>query len=219
MMRKLILALALPLVVALATVTSAFAAGVPLMKGVKDADELATLVEKSLARDSWGNSQLDADRCRKNGSCATPNHYFNGIRQKHPSAKLENLNELPQYLRSLEKKPGPAGVWQMSRLLVSGDDVRYDAAGWKRPFHKDEVAWMDLNTGETILAGDCGNVVGELIKRIVRRVPPPARRLAAIPPVRRDLPAVASPVYPIFGRIPEAFCPPRGAISTPVKRC
>jgi len=223
MVRKLI-SWALPLAVVLAITTSAFAAGVPLMKGLKDADELAGLVEKSLKRDAWGNSQLDPDRCQKNGSCATPNHYFTGIRKKHPSAKLESVGELPRYLRSLEKKSAPTGVWQMSRLLVNGEDIRYDDTGWKRPFHKDEVAWTDLNTGETILAGDCGNVVGELVKQVARRVPPPARRFAVIPqlPTRSAPPvAVPSAIYPVFGRVPRAFCPSAGGAPTgiPVKRC
>ena len=100
-------------------------------------------------------------RCKKNGSCATAHNYFGGIQEAHPSAKLGNIAELPRYLRSLVKQPAPAGEWHLSRLLVRGDTHTYDATGWKRAFLHGEQVWVDINTGELILAGDCGNVVGK----------------------------------------------------------
>lgn len=143
--------------------------GMPLMKGFKSPAELATLVEASLKADSTGSRVLDPARCKRSGSCATAQDYFNGIRAAHPSARLEEIAELPRYLRSLVKKLTPAGEWQMSRLLVKGETHRYDGTGWHRAFFKGEEVWFDVNTGEPILAGECGNVVGKLL------VSPPAR--------------------------------------------
>ncbi len=159
-MRNLVVAL---LALALAALTNpAFTAGtgMPMMKGLKNPTELAALVESSLKSDSTGRKLLDPARCKKNGSCATAHDYFYGIQTKHPSAKLGDIAELPRYLRSLTKQPAPAGEWQLSRLLVRGESYTYDAEGWKRPFLQGESVWVDTNTGEPILAGDCGNVVG-----------------------------------------------------------
>lgn len=143
--------------------------GMPLMRGIKSPTDLAGLVENSLKADPAGSRVLDPARCKRSGSCATAQDYFNGIRFAHPSAKLEEITELPRYLRSLVKKPAPAGEWQVSRLLVEGNTHRYDAVGWHRAFFKGEDVWFDVNTGEPVFAGDCGNVVGKLL------VSPPAR--------------------------------------------
>lgn len=135
--------------------------GMPMMKGLKSPAELATLVEASLKRDPKGSVQLDPARCNRDGSCATARDYFDGIRTAHPSAKLGDIAELPRYLRSLVAKPAPQGTrWHMSRLLVSGTSHTYDAIGWTRAPLAGEQFWYDVNTGEPILAGDCGNVVG-----------------------------------------------------------
>lgn len=144
--------------------------GMPLMKGIKSPSELATLVETSLKADPAGSRVLDPTRCKKSGSCATAQDYFNGIRIAHSSANLEELTELPRYLRSLVKKPAPAGEWQVSRLLVKGETHRYDATGWHRAFFKGEDVWFDVNTGEPVFAGDCGNVVGKPLVSLPTRV-------------------------------------------------
>ncbi len=149
---------------AMALVGPAYAVGtgMPMMKGLENPDELATLVDRSLANDSTGKKQrLDPAQCRKNGSCATAHDYFFGIKTAHPSAELGNIAELPRYLRSLVKQPAPDGQWHISRLLVRGDKHTYDAKGWKRAFLQGESVWVDVNTGEPILAGDCGNVIGD----------------------------------------------------------
>lgn len=145
------------------TISSARATGtgMPMMEGLKNPTELATLVEKSLAIDPSGKKQLDPARCKQNGSCATAYDYFYGIGLAHQSAKLENIAELPRYLRSLKSQPHPAGKWHLSRLLVRGEQHTYDAKGWTRAFSSGEIVWNDVNTGEHILAGDCGNVIGE----------------------------------------------------------
>ncbi len=137
--------------------------GAPLMEGIKNPTQLAELVERSLKSDPTGHKLLDPTQCRKNGSCATPRTYFVGIRGAHPSAMLGDIADLPRYLRSLVPEPAPAGDYHMSRLLVHGMQHRYDAIGWHRRFFKGEVAWCDPNTGEPVLAGKCGNVVGAVM--------------------------------------------------------
>jgi len=159
-MKTIVVGLALAIA---ALANSAFAAGtgMPMMKGLKNPTELATLVENSLKSDPTGKSLLNPARCKKDGSCATAHDYFFGIQTAHPSAKLGNIAELPQYLRSLVKQSAPAGEWHISRLLVRGNTHTYDAKGWKRAFLQGESVWVDVNTGELILAGDCGNVIGD----------------------------------------------------------
>ena len=135
--------------------------GMPLMEGVKTPTDLAALVERSLKADKTGRRILDRKLCKATGSCSTARDYFIGIKMVHPDAHLGTIAELPRYLRSLVRQPPPKGEWQMSRLLVKGDSHRYDATGWHRAFLKGEAAWYDVNTGEPVLAGACGNVVGK----------------------------------------------------------
>lgn len=156
---------------ALANAAYAAPTGMPLMKGFKSPTELAGLVEKSMKVDPTGSQVLDPVRCKRSGSCATAQDYFKGIKLAHPSAALGDIAELPRYLRSLVQKPAPEGQWQVSRLLVKGDTHRYDAVGWHRAFFKGEDVWFDVNTGEPILAGECGNVVGKPVAP-PRAVPP-----------------------------------------------
>lgn len=151
----------LPLLVAFSSKAHAAGTGMPMMEGLKNPTELAALVEESLKSDPTGKKLLDPARCKKNGSCATAYDYFYGIGLAHPSAKLENIAELPRYLESLRSDPAPEGKWHLSRLLVRGEQHTYDAKGWTRAFFSGETVWSDRNTSERILAGDCGNVIGE----------------------------------------------------------
>lgn len=155
---KAVLALA---IAALASSAFATGTGMPMMKGLKDPTELASLVDSALQRDPTGKTLLDAARCKKSGSCASAYNYFYGIQKRHPNAKLEDIAELPRYLRSLVEQPAPAGVWQISRLLVHGSTYTYDPTGWHRAFLQGEKVWSDVNTGEPTLAGNCGNVIGD----------------------------------------------------------
>lgn len=158
--------------------------GMPMMKGLKNPTELATLVERSLASDPTGKKLLDPARCKRDGSCATAYDYFHGIQIAHPSAKLGDIAELPRYLRSLVKQPAPEGEWNMSRLLVKGEKRTYDHMGWHRAFFKGEDAWDDPNTGEHILAGFCENVVGSQRSPVAEKVTPVKVRGAASAPVK-----------------------------------
>ena len=162
-MRKCIL---LPLALALAVLAftgSAHASGQPLMKGLMGPADLASRIESSISRDPSGNSHIDERACSETGSCATPYMYYYGINKSHSSARLGGVSELPRYLRSLSQRKAPQGEWQMSRILVDTSGSRYDATGWHRAFAPGESVWDDPNTGEHILAGDCGNVVGQQV--------------------------------------------------------
>lgn len=168
------------------SVAQAAGTGMPMMKGLKNPTELATLVDRSLKSDPTGKKLLDSARCKKDGSCATAHDYFQGIQRAHPSAKLGNIAELPRYLRSLVKQPAPAGEWYMSRMLVRGEKHTYDHAGWKRAFFKGEFVWDDPNTGEHILAGDCGNIVAP---RPIKPEVPPEKMVVTCAKVHITVPA------------------------------
>lgn len=179
-MKSIVVVLAL----AIAALANAAGTGMPMMKGLNTPTDLAALVDKALQRDATGHSLLDAARCKRDGSCATAHDYYHGIRLAHPSAKLDNIAELPRYLRSLVKQPAPSGEWFMSRILVRGEKRTYDHLGWHRAFFKGEDAWSDVNTGEYILAGFCENVV-EAQKSPVAEKETPIKirdRTPAIPP-------------------------------------
>lgn len=165
--------------------------GMPMMKGLKSPTELAALMDRSLASDPTGKKLLDPVRCKKDGSCATAHDYFRGIQRAHPSVQLGNIAELPRYLRSLVKQPAPEGEWYLSRMLVRGEKHTYDHAGWKRAFFKGEAVWDDPNTGEHILAGDCGNIIAPRPS-----APPPPRPAPPPPPVVPPPPATP-PAVPL----------------------
>lgn len=139
------------------------AIGGPLMKNIGSPDKLAVLVESALKTDPTGNSHLNEEMCRKLGSCASAYSYFYGIRTTHPdtASRLKKVSDLPKYLRSLRRNPAPSGDWLMSRILISHNNKRsYDYGTWHRTFHLGEAVWDDPISGDHILAGDCGNVVG-----------------------------------------------------------
>ncbi|MGD0328246.1 MAG: hypothetical protein ABSB00_00855 [Minisyncoccia bacterium] len=199
MKKSIVIVVVLALAIALlANVMHAAGTGMPMMKGLKNPTELAALVESSLTSDPAGNKLLNPARCRKDGSCATAHDYFYGIQLAHPSAKLGDIADLPRYLQSLVQQPAPTGEWQISRLLVRGEKHTYDARGWHRAFLKGESVWADPNTGEFILAGDCGNVIGAAPTRPQTPLPP---RLIAPPP---SPPLTTPPPTPAM---PTSGCP------------
>lgn len=169
-MAVIIAMLALAAATLWASPVQAAGTGMPMLKSMASPLELAKYVEDSLKVDSTGNKILDLERCKKNGSCATARDYFIGISKAHPSAKLGSITELPRYLRSLVMQPAPKGQWYMARLLVKGNQHKYDGTGWHREFFEGEVVYDDPNTGEHILASACGNVVGVLFKQEPPRV-------------------------------------------------
>lgn len=141
--------------VALLVANSAFPAGMPMMPRVGN-EVLATRIQELLKQDPSGSRKLK-------GSLATPENFFDAIREYHPSANLNDLGELAEYIRSLVKRPAPEGRYRMARILSTKNGGKLDLEGWTRAFLPGEQAYYDPNTGEPILAGDCGNVVGKRI--------------------------------------------------------
>jgi hypothetical protein len=125
------------------------------MKGLKGPEELADLVDASLKKDSSGNSKLDAARCKLNGSCATANDYFNGIREKHPSSGLQDVSQLSRYIRGL-KNALAKGEFYSARMVGNHLDMK---SGFHRVLAPGEYAWYDTQTGESILMENCGNIM------------------------------------------------------------
>ncbi|MBU4479945.1 hypothetical protein KKG48_00675 [Patescibacteria group bacterium] len=138
--------------------STCFSAGLPFYKAKplerQNLNEvLSNLIQKSLELDPNGNKPLFDGHI-------TPKMFLEVIQKNYPSSKLEAVEELPQYLRSLEKRPAPQdGEHRLVRIVKDSKGVRLDSVGWQRKFYLDEFVWFDINTGEDILSGYCANVI------------------------------------------------------------
>lgn len=146
-------------------VVAANAAGVPMMHRITPNDKadqvLARLISDALEKDPKGTAVIDGS------VCTTPQHFLRAIREYHPGAQVRNVQELPTYVRSLQRRSAPEGTFRMSRMLYEergdAEQCRLDQKGWTREFSDGEFAWYDTNLGKPVLAGDCANVVGDRI--------------------------------------------------------
>lgn len=136
-----------------------FGAGLPMMYRITPEDNanlvLSGLIIESLERISNGSGMIQGSEC------TTPNHYFEAIKKYHPSAVINSVDELPAYIRGLhqQKMSDVSAPRKLSRILFSKSECKLDLEGWSREIRPDESVWVDPNTGEIILAGDCMNVV------------------------------------------------------------
>jgi len=128
--------------------------GAPLMKGLSGPEELADLIDKSLAKDSSGDTLLDAARCKLNGSCATPNDYLTGFHVWHPNVSV-TLEGLAKYIRGLHKATAD-GEYYSARMVGRHLDL---TSGFKRKLMQGEYAWFDTQTGDAMLFSNCGNIM------------------------------------------------------------
>lgn len=141
------------------------AAGLPMMNEITPANKaniiLAQLIAKSIEQDPFGEAVIEGSKC------TTPNHFLEAIKSYHPEALLENVAELPVYIRSLQSRPVPPVEFQMSRILYSRngdvDKCVLDINGWTRTVDNPELAWFDSNLGKPVLAGNCSNVIGDTV--------------------------------------------------------
>lgn len=120
---------------------------------------IAELIEASLKKDASGNSKLDAVKCKKDGSCATPNNYLVSFQAHDPHGGW-TLENLAAKLRTLVKNCDLPGVYQMDRISrVTG---RTDVNGMSRTLDakNGECAWVNPETGLPVLAQKCANPVG-----------------------------------------------------------
>lgn len=127
--------------------------------GAPNPQSLAELVEASHKKDPTGKTMLDAAKCKKDGSCATPNDYLVMFREMDPKAreKLKSVADVPAFLRRLVKEPGRQGQYHSSCLKPDGHGWTPVLRCFVRPFHQGEGAWIDPDTKEVILLEDCGN--------------------------------------------------------------
>jgi hypothetical protein len=138
--------------------------------GAKDPDHLAQLIEASLAKDPTGATLLDVKKCHKDGSCATPLHYFEALNEALKKAdlkkRLKDVSEVSAYLRNLKVIHSPYGQYEVSCLRPQGNDkysVVMDCL--KRGFEPDEQAWVDtvvegdVKIDLVVITSKCANVV------------------------------------------------------------
>lgn len=138
--------------------------------GAKSPEHLAQLNEETLAKDASGKTMLSAEKCNKDGSCATPLDYFEGINEALKKAglkkRLKDVSEVPAYMRTLKVIHSPYGKYEVSCLRPIGNDkfkVIMDCL--EREFESDEEAWVDSVTeGDVkidlvIITSKCANVV------------------------------------------------------------
>jgi hypothetical protein len=125
---------------------------------------LAGLIEEALRVDPEGNSVI------RGSPCTTPKHFFDAIKYYHPNVRLDQVSDLPGYVRSLVRRnahtAGFTGEYRMS-MMVCEHPGTPEATGTlelesvTRSYLADEAVWVDPNTGEAVLAGNCSNVNGD----------------------------------------------------------
>ncbi|MFA6279031.1 MAG: hypothetical protein WCS97_01855 [Candidatus Paceibacterota bacterium] len=159
MKRIVIVVLALFATLAMASVMLAAPIGKPFLHGVKTPAELADKVQASLAKNPKGTSIIDPERCKRDGSCASPANYFEMFKESDPEARLTDVAQVPAFLKRLEIAPAPEGEYWISCLKPSGKDYKPVLHCLSRPFKKGEKAWVDPQTKRIVLASDCTNPV------------------------------------------------------------
>ena len=164
-MRALIFALALIVLVlafgsSLKSCRVCAAVGDPFLKGLSNPEELADKVRVSLVRNPKGTSVIDPVRCKRDGSCATPENYLRMFQESDPGAGLTTVAQVPTYLRNLEVADAPAGEYWLSCLKPSSRGIYEPVLHClSRSFKPGEKAWIDPKTRRIVLASDCTNPV------------------------------------------------------------
>lgn len=146
----------------------------PFLHGVKTPAELADKVQASLTKDPSGRSIIDPERCKRDGSCATPENYFEMFQKSDPDSHLTGVAQVPAFLKKLEVAPAPAGEYWIACLKPSGDGAyKPELHCLSRFFKKGEKAWVNPLTKRIVLASDCTNPV--------EKPAPPKHACALIP--------------------------------------
>lgn len=167
----------------------------PFFRGINSPAELADKVEASLTKNPKGTSMLDPERCKRDGSCATPLNYFEALKQVDPGAHLTSVTQVPGFLRTLQVIDAPAGEYWISCLRPSGRGTyRAVLHCLSRSFKPGEKAWIDPKTNKILFASDCTNPVEKPVKDECVYIPFPTLppntvvRFAAVGPadIRKD---------------------------------
>ena len=142
------------------------AVGNPFLKGLNSPTELASKMEVSLAKNPKGTSIIDLERCKRDGSCATPENYLEMFRKSDPEARLIEVAQVPDFLRTLEVEDAPTGEYWISCLKPYGKSTYKPVLHClSRSFKKDEKAWVDPRTKRIVLASDCTNPVEKAVPK------------------------------------------------------
>ena len=124
---------------------------------------IAGLVRKSVAMDSSGNTRLadaagDPGKCRRDGSCGTPNWILTRLREIDPQEGPKNLSELADYLDELVMEPGRPGPYYSDCGKPDGRGGYTVAADcFQRPFKPGEKAWVHKTSKRVVFLADCSN--------------------------------------------------------------
>ncbi|MFA5998267.1 MAG: hypothetical protein WC814_02680 [Candidatus Paceibacterota bacterium] len=164
-MSKIIAVLALAIATLAVPVASVAATWKPFFRGINNPAELEGKIEASLAKNPKGTSMLDPERCKRDGSCATPLNYLEALKQVDPGAHLTSVAQVPGFLRTLQVIDAPVGEYWISCLKPSGRGTyRAVLHCLSRSFKKGEKAWVDPKTNKIVFASDCTNPVEKPVK-------------------------------------------------------
>lgn len=131
----------------------------PFLHGVTSPADLANKIQASLVKDRTGKSMIDPERCKRDGSCATPLNYLEALQKVNSGAHLKNVNEIHDFLRTLQVIDAPVGKYWISCLKPDGAGYKAEIHCLERSFKKGEKAWIDPKTNVIVFASDCTNVV------------------------------------------------------------
>lgn len=125
--------------------------------------KVAAEIQASLARDPSGRSVINEVSCSRYRACAKPEDYIPMIAKSDPTANINDVAQLPGYLRSLEARTAPS-TGQYWMACMKGDADRDDMPVWDcmtRSFHPGETVYVNPVTGRMVFARDCTNPVGK----------------------------------------------------------
>lgn len=165
-MRKILATTALAALLAVQPILSApaYAAGLPMfqsgIQGHKAMEQMLRNLRASLAENSSGNAEI------KGGSCGyTLRQFYIDFGKVHtdlgyndkPSKK--DLENFIVYLGTLElTQLTEGGDFVNSRRMQSSNGCTSDIT-WSRLLPKGQWVWVDRNTGDERLKGNCGNII------------------------------------------------------------
>ena len=154
-MSRITLVLAALFAVMLSAPLYAAPVGNPFLRGVHSPKELAEKIGIALWRDPSGQSVIDPERCKRDGSCAKPADFLEMFQKSDPGAHLVNVRELSAFLQTLGIADAPEGEYWLACLKP----FRPVLHCLSRQFKPGEKGWADPGTGQIILASDCTNPV------------------------------------------------------------
>ena len=159
-MKVIVLIAALLLGAMTISTANAASAGKPFLRGVFSSADLANRIEVSLIKNPRGTSIIDPDRCKEDGSCASPQNYLLMFQISDPQAHLTDVAQVPNLLRALRVAEAPSGEYWLACLKPMGDGTYKSVLHCvSRSFKPGEKVWTDPKTGRIVLASDCTNPV------------------------------------------------------------